>query len=35
VPSYIMVTASASVGGDYFTGHDGSKMWLDDLELVY
>ncbi|MCH5247884.1 MAG: PCMD domain-containing protein [Muribaculaceae bacterium] len=34
-PSYILLTASASIGGDYFTGHDGSKMWLDDLQLVY
>lgn len=34
-PSYILLTASASIGGDYFTGYDGSKMWIDDLELVY
>lgn len=33
--AYIMLTASASKGGDYFTGGDGSTMWLDDLELVY
>lgn len=32
---YIMVVASASKGGDYFMGGDGSTMWLDDLELVY
>ena len=34
-PSNIMVTASASIGGDYFVGGEGSKMWVDDLELVY
>lgn len=33
-PSYIMLTASASKGGDYFTGGN-SVMYLDDLELVY
>lgn len=33
-PSYIMCTASASIGGDYFVGGP-SKMWLDDLELIY
>jgi len=31
----IIITASASKGGDYFTGGSGSNMWLDDLELVY
>lgn len=30
-----MCTASASIGGDYFVGGDGSALWLDDLELVY
>lgn len=34
-PTYIMLTASASIGGDYFTGGDGSQMWLDDLVLIY
>lgn len=34
-PTYIMVTASASIGGDYFVGGEGSTLWLDDLELVY
>ena len=34
-PSYIMITASASKGGDYFAGADGSVMYLDDLEIVY
>lgn len=31
----IVLTASASKGGDFFTGGSGSNMWLDDLELVY
>ncbi len=31
----IVLTASASKGGDYFTGGSGSNMWIDDLELVY
>lgn len=34
-PTYIIVVASASKYGDYFTGGDGSTLWLDDLELVY
>ena len=34
-PYYILLTASASKGGDYFTGGAGSTLWLDDLELVY
>lgn len=34
-PTYIVVVASASKYGDYFTGGDGSTLWLDDFELVY
>lgn len=33
-PSYIVLTAAASQGGDYFCGGS-SVMYLDDLELVY
>lgn len=33
--AYISITASASKGGDFFAGGDGSTMWLDDLKLVY
>ena len=33
--SNIIVVATSSKGGDYFSGGVGSKMWLDDLELVY
>lgn len=34
-PKYIVVVASASKYGDYFTGGEGSKLWLDEMELVY
>ena len=34
-PTRIVFVASASRYGDYFTGGDGSTMWLDDLKLVY
>lgn len=32
---YIIIVASSSKYGDYFTGGDGSIMYLDDLKLVY
>lgn len=35
VPTYIMLTASASKYGDYFAGGSGTNMWIDDIELVY
>ena len=35
VPKYILVTASASKYGDYFTGGNGAVLWIDDLELLY
>lgn len=34
VPSYVILTATASRFGDYFAG-GASTMWLDDLEFVY
>lgn len=34
-PKYIVVVASASRYGDYFTGGEGSTLWLDDFELLY
>jgi hypothetical protein len=34
-PTAIIIVASASKYGDYFTGSTASTMWLDDLELVY
>lgn len=35
VPKYILITASASKYGDYFTGGAGSVLYLDNLELLY
>lgn len=34
-PKYIIVVASASKYGDYFTGGTSSAMYLDDFELIY
>lgn len=34
-PSYIVVSCASSKYGDYFTGCDSSKMWIDQMELVY
>lgn len=34
-PKYIVVVASASKYGDYFTGGEGTSMWVDNFELVY
>ena len=34
-PKYLVIVATASKHGDYFTGGEGSTLWLDDLELVY
>lgn len=34
-PTHIIVVFSSSKYGDYFTGGDGSSLYLDDLELVY
>lgn len=35
VPKYVVFVASASKYGDFFSGGEGSTMWLDDVELVY
>lgn len=34
-PKYIIVVASASKYGDFFTGSTNSVMYIDDFELVY
>ena len=34
-PTSIIIVASASKYGDYFEGSTSSKMWLDDMELIY
>lgn len=35
VPKYILIVASSSKYGDYFTGGAGSTLLLDDFELLY
>ncbi|MDE5635325.1 MAG: PCMD domain-containing protein, partial [Muribaculaceae bacterium] len=35
VPKYILIVASASKYGDYFTGGNGSVLYVDDLNLLY
>ncbi len=35
VPKYIIICASASKYGDYYTGGVGSTLYLDDFELLY
>ncbi len=35
VPNYILIVASASKYGDFFTGGNGSILYVDDLELLY
>lgn len=35
VPRYIIIVASASKYGDFFTGGVGSLLCIDDLELIY
>jgi hypothetical protein len=34
-PNYILVVASASKYGDFFVGGEGSKLWVDNFELIY
>ena len=34
-PTYIVIVASASKYGDYFTGGVGSTLYVDEFELVY
>lgn len=34
-PTSIIIVSSASKYGDYFQGSGTSKMWLDDVELIY
>ena len=35
VPKYILIVSSSSKYGDYFTGGDGSELYIDDFELLY
>ncbi len=34
-PTYVVIAASASKYGDYFTGGNGSVLYVDDFELLY
>ena len=34
-PAYAVVVACASYKGDYFTGGEGSVMFVDEFEFVY
>lgn len=34
-PTHIIISCAASMYGDYFSGYDDSKLWLDGMELVY
>lgn len=34
-PKYIIIVASASKYGDFFTGGEGSTLYLDEMELLY
>ena len=35
VPTHILVVATASKYGDYFTGGEGSRLLIDNFELIY
>lgn len=35
IPNYILCVSSSSKYGDYFTGGQGSQMWVDDYVLEY
>ena len=35
IPTHIIISCAASKYGDYFSGCDSSKMWIDGIELVY
>ncbi len=34
-PKYIVISACSSYLGDYFTGGDGSTLWIDEFSLEY
>ena len=35
IPRYIVIAASASKYGDYFTGSTSSVMYVDEFSLIY
>lgn len=34
-PTHIVVSCAASQYGDYFSGYDKTKLWIDAIELIY
>ncbi len=34
-PTHIVISCATSQFGDYFTGYDGGKLWIDAAELIY
>ena len=34
-PTYIVISAAASYLGDYFTGGEGSTLYIDEFSLEY
>ena len=34
-PTHIVISCAASQFGDYFTGYDKTKLWIDAVELIY
>lgn len=34
-PTHIVISCAASMYGDYFSGSDSSKFWIDGVELLY
>ena len=34
-PTHIVISCAASQFGDYFTGYDKGKLWIDAAELIY
>ena len=34
-PTHIVISCAASQYGDYFTGYDETKLWIDAVELIY
>lgn len=34
-PTHIIISCASSYYGDYFTGCDSSKLWIDKMELIY
>ena len=34
-PTHIIISCASSMYGDYFSGSDSSKLWIDGVELLY